>query len=410
LFKSSRFDFDYALVGGGLQAGLIALALRAAQPSARVAIVERETRLGGEHLWSFHAGDVPPAARAFVEPLVVRRWPRWRAAFPGLDRTFQRPYASVTSTRLHEVVSRSIVTHAESALLLGAEARRVSAHEVELVGGRVLSAGLVIDARGPERARLEGRVAFQKFVGLELELERPLEGDAADTATVFDATVEQTDGFRFFYVLPFAPDRVLVEETFYADGASLDRAALRASILAYAEARGLRVRAVVREERGVLPLPVERFTPPAESDGGSPLVAGYAGGFFHPTTGYSLPVAARVAAIVGAHAPEHAALALAPERARVERQARFCTLLNRLLFRAIAPESRRNVLERFHTLPEETVLRFYALETTPADRARILCGRPPRGMSLRRALATLAGGPASRAPREAHADAAGGAS
>jgi lycopene beta-cyclase len=399
LFKPARFDFDYVLVGGGLQAGLIALALRAAQPQARVAIVEREAHLGGEHLWSFHAGDVSPAARAFVEPLVVRRWPRWRATFPGLDRTFERPYASVTSARLHEVVSRSIASHDDSALVLGAEAKRVTAHEVELADGRVLSAGLVIDARGPERAALEGRVAYQKFVGLELELARPLEGDAAETATVFDATVAQTDGFRFFYMLPFAPDRVLVEETFYADGASLDRAALRSSILAYAEARGLHVRAVVREERGVLPLPVERLSsrlgPDASAEGDSPLVAGYAGGFFHPTTGYSLPVAARVAAIVGAQRPEHAAQALAPERARVERQARFCTLLNRLLFRAIAPESRRNVLERFHTLPEETVLRFYALDSTPTDRARILCGRPPRGMSLRRALATLASGAGS---------------
>ncbi len=388
MFKRARFDFDYALVGGGLQAGLIALALRAAQPSVRVAIVERETHLGGEHLWSFHAGDVPAAARAFVEPLVVRRWPRWRATFPGLDRTFATPYASVSSTRLHEVVSRSMAAHGDSALLLGAEAKRVSAHAVELADGRAISAGLVVDARGPDRARLEGRVAFQKFVGLELALSRPLQGDAAETATVFDATVEQRDGFRFFYVLPFAPDRVLVEETFYADGPALDGPALRASILAYAEARGLSVREVVREERGVLPLPVERLAAPSDA-ADAPLVAGYAGGFFHPTTGYSLPLAARVAAIVGALAPEHAALALAPERARVERQARFCVLLNRLLFRAIAPESRRNVLERFHTLKEETVLRFYALDTTPADRARILCGRPPRGMSLRRALGAL---------------------
>ena len=37
-------------------------------------------------------------------------------------------------------------------------------------------------------------------------------------------------------------------------------------------------------------------------------------------------------------------------------------------------------------LPESLVRRFYALELTALDRARILVGRPPRGMSLRAAV------------------------
>ena len=42
-----------------------------------------------------------------------------------------------------------------------------------------------------------------------------------------DATVPQRDGFRFVYTLPFAPDRVLIEDTYYSDGLDLDPAALR---------------------------------------------------------------------------------------------------------------------------------------------------------------------------------------
>ena len=38
--------FDVILVGGGLQSALIALAVLARQPGARVAIVERASRLG----------------------------------------------------------------------------------------------------------------------------------------------------------------------------------------------------------------------------------------------------------------------------------------------------------------------------------------------------------------------------
>ena len=60
----------------------------------------------------------------------------------------------------------------------------------------------------------------------------------------------------------------------------------------YAQAQGLGRCSVVREEEGVLPLPWSSALP-APND--PPLVAGYAGGLFHPITGYSLPVAVRLA-------------------------------------------------------------------------------------------------------------------
>ena len=50
-------DFDYVLVGGGLQSGLLALAIRHHHPDARVALIERERQIGGNHTWSFHLGD-----------------------------------------------------------------------------------------------------------------------------------------------------------------------------------------------------------------------------------------------------------------------------------------------------------------------------------------------------------------
>ncbi|MET0410020.1 MAG: lycopene cyclase family protein, partial [Polyangiaceae bacterium] len=53
-------------------------------------------------------------------------------------------------------------------------------------------------------------------------------------------------------------------------------------------------------------------------------------------------------------------------------------------FSAFAPAERFHVLERFYRLPEATIRRFYALELSSADRARILCGRPPSGLSLKR--------------------------
>jgi len=60
--------------------------------------------------------------------------------------------------------------------------------------------------------------------------------------------------------------------------------------------------------------------------------------------------------------------------------------LNRLLYRCFPPEQQWNVFERFYRLPDDLVARFYALSLTRADAARILVGRPPRGLSIRMAL------------------------
>ena len=84
--------------------------------------------------------------------------------------------------------------------------------------------------------------------------------------------------------------------------------------------------------------------------------------------------------------PEEAKAAVQALRAAHGRQSRFCRLLNWLLFRAYPPEQRFHVLERFYRLPEATIRRFYALELTMADRARLLLGRPPAGLSLRAAF------------------------
>jgi lycopene beta-cyclase len=192
-----------------------------------------------------------------------------------------------------------------------------------------------------------------------------------------DATVPQTDGFRFVYVLPLSATRLLVEDTYFADRPYLDVAAIRTEIASYAAARGWQIRALVREEVGVLPLPW-RISPPQIT---APLVAGYAGGWFHPVTGYSFPIAARVAATIAAGGD------LRELAAEHTRQLRFAGRLNHMLFRWFPPGQRYHVLERFYRrLPEASIRRFYALELTNLDRARILVGRPPRGLSLRAAL------------------------
>jgi lycopene beta-cyclase len=372
--------FDYLLVGGGLQNALIALALLRRDPSARVGLVERGATLGGNHLWCFHSLDLSEAGQALAAPLVVQRWGGYTVRFPSFERRLNTAYAAVSSERLAEHVPSVFAEHPRSQLFLQRSAAQVLANSVVLDGGEELRARLVIDARGPEAHSGEHVIGYQKFVGLELELEQPT---ALTEPIVMDATVRQEDGFRFVYALPLSPTRVLVEDTYFADGPELDVPTLRNRALSYAHELGLGISRICREETGILPL-LSAATAARRS---SPFRAGYAGGWFHPTTGYSFPIAARLALHVASTTPETlfdaSYRALASEHAR---QQRFACLLNRLLFQAVPQDARRNVLERFYKLPEPSIARFYALSTTAFDRARIVCGRPPRGLSLSRAL------------------------
>ena len=113
-------------------------------------------------------------------------------------------------------------------------------------------------------------------------------------------------------------------------------------------------------------------------------------GLFHPTTGYSLPDAARLAVAIAA-SDELSATALARlthDHARGRWNARgFYRMLDTMLFRAAHPHERRAIMEKFYRLPAALIGRFYAGETTWFDRLRILTGKPP--IPIPRALGAL---------------------
>lgn len=363
---------DVILVGGGLANSLIAYRLRVARPDVRIQVVERDATLGGHHTWSFHTNDLLPAQRAWIAPLVERSWEGYDVRFPDLERRLGGGYHSLTSERLHAVVATA----------LGDRVRfRASVEDVAPDGARVdgvrLEADCVIDGRGfPSGHALH--LGYQKFLGQRLRLERP---HGLRAPVLMDATVAQEGGFRFFYVLPWDDDSLLVEDTRYSDTADLDRGHLRNEIERYAAACGWAIRAVSSEEEGVLPIPlggsIESFL-----DQGAPGVpsVGMRAGLFHPTTGYSLPEAVGLAdAIAAMPSLESAPLAAWVRRRAIERwrQGSFFRFLNRMLFEAAAPERRFKVLEHFYRLPEETIRRFYAGTLSNLDRFRLLTGKPP---------------------------------
>ena len=377
-------DFDLILAGGGLANGLIALRLAEVRPDLRVAIVEAAETIGGNHTWSSFGSDIDKGAHGWTAPLTEHRWDDYGVRFPTRSRQLAAGYGSATSERLDAAVRAALP---QGCVLTGVAVAALSPTSVTLANGTVLNAAAVIDGRGQgPTAALDLR--WQKFIGIEFEL-------AADHGLtgpiIMDATVPQLDGYRFVYTLPLGPRRVLIEDTYYSDGAELAPEALRARLRAYAAEQGWQVVRELREEAGVLPIALGGDIEALWDEGepGVPRV-GLRAALFHPTTGYSFPDAVRTAELV-ASLPDLSApalyAALRQHSTSTWRARGFYRMLNKMLFIAADPDQRYKVLQRFYGLDASLISRFYAGQSTFADKVRVLSGKPP--VPIGRALSAI---------------------
>ncbi|MEO7813834.1 MAG: lycopene beta-cyclase CrtY [Sphingomicrobium sp.] len=360
------------IVGGGLAGSLAALAIAARRPDVPLLLVEAGEAFGGNHTWSFFDGDVAGEGRALVDAMQPIRWPNHSVRFPGRNRTLGFGYNSVHSDKLDALVRERL---APSQYKTRTKVSALSPDGIVLADGSKIGASGVIDARGPDGPMPGLELAWQKFVGIEYDMS----GHGLAAPIIMDTLVDQSDGYRFVYSLPFSPDRLLVEDTYYTQGPALDVPAIRQNIADYAAAQGW-AGTPNREEVGLLPILLggnpDAFWP--SSDQIARL--GLRGGFFHPTTGYSLPQATANAIALAEQRDLSGQAIAAWTRSRFIDQWRgggFYRLLNRMLFRAARPAERVRIFNHFYRLDDQLVARFYAGRLTAFDKVRILSGKPP---------------------------------
>jgi len=372
------------IAGGGLAGGLAALALAQRRPEVDFLIVEEGERFGGNHVWSFFDGDVAGADKWLIEPLARHRWTDHEVRFPNRQRTLGFGYNSVRSADLDARLRSAL---APERYRLRSRIAEIAPDRVILASGEHITAAAVIDARGA--GPLPGLdLAWQKFVGLTCRFDR---GHGVGRPVIMDACVEQDDGYRFVYSLPFSATELLVEDTYYSTSPVLDVPLVRCRVGSHLRRRGLEPAEILGQEAGVLPILLGGRLDDLWSASDPPVARlGLRGGFFHPTTGYSLPDAVRNAALLTEQAEMTSAALHALFRRRsaaLWRQRRFYQRLNRMLFRAAEPRRRYRILEHFYRLPELLIARFYAGRLTALDKLRILSGRPP--VPVGRAMAAM---------------------
>ena len=375
---------DMIIVGAGLSGLLTAWRCLDVNPDMTIMIIDSSDQIAGDHTWSFNMSDVVPELEEWIKPFIAYQWPRYEVKFPNRQRILDIPYATGNSDTLRACI-QPFIDEGRLDVRLNTYVESLNEDSVTLENGDELQSTCVLDARGfaPNDNVFLG---YQKFVGHVIKTPTP---HGLENPIIMDATVEQIGGYRFVYCLPYTDTELLVEDTYYTDGAELSAEAVDARIADYIK-ENLEITdyEMIRRETGVLPITLavdadKRF--PLKSEASAhPIKIGIRGGYYHAVTGHSCPEAIKSANLIANLIQEtgkdfHQAVMdemFLHERDQY-REEKFLRLLNRMLFRAAKPETRYKVLERFYGLNEGLVARFYRNHITKKDKLRILMGKPP---------------------------------
>ena len=367
------------ILGAGLSGLLTAWRCLELNPKLKITLIDANSEIAGDHTWSFNLNDIDTELQKWVRPFIAHQWDAYDVKFPTRQRTLNITYCTGNSETLKSCV-RPLIDSGRLSLKLNSRVQDIGEDTVFLEGGEEIHSALILDARGFE-PNPERYLGYQKFVGHVIRTEQP---HGVERPIIMDATVPQLGGYRFVYCLPYSDTELLVEDTYYTDGADMKSQEVDARIRDYIESQlNITSYEVARRETGILPITIA-----IKPDVYAPMSIGIRGGYYHAVTGYSFPDAAKVAdklahqilsLVNGGQKITNRNLQLAMQNMQREHYSaeRFFRLLNRMLFRAAKPQERYMVLQRFYGLGEGLIERFYAGDLTWRDKVRILIGKPP---------------------------------
>lgn len=280
--------FDFVIVGGGL-AGL-SLACRLAETPAfyhcSILLVEQDAKTRNDRTFSFWSDRPGP-----FDAAISRSWDRLRVAGPhgvqDLDLGAYR-YHTIRGLDFYRRAQQQLAQHANVELRRGHVQRIDDGADAAtvLVDGEAITATWIFDSRPPHLAAQtdDDRHTYLKLYFRGWEIETPTAAFDPGIATFMDFRTPQDGDVRFFYVLPFAPDRALVEYTLFTDQ-RLTREQTEQAIVTYMQSTlGIADFRVVSEEGGCLPITDAPFP---RHLGQRVLAIGVKGGRIKPSTGYA---------------------------------------------------------------------------------------------------------------------------
>ena len=274
--------FDLAVIGGGCAGLSLARELATRHFKGAVLIIEPRHAYHDDRSWCFWA-----TAQHELSGWVSHTWPQWlfsRAGAPKESRSCAGYlYQYIRSADFYQKSLDVIAQRPNIDIRLGTSATDIAQHQL---GWRVttthatFTARQVIDTRPPPKKAFDKSTLFQSFVGVELQFDHAVV-NAHEAELMTDMRVINNE-FCFSYVLPFTPDRMLVECTFFSRE-PLSVSVMQSELDQILIKRGWTNAHVIRRESGHLPmgLPENPALTPSE-----PVRAGAGGGALRPSSGY----------------------------------------------------------------------------------------------------------------------------
>ncbi len=279
--------FDFIFAGGGA-AGL-SLAYRLINSPLRgrsILIIDQDDKRRNDRTWCFWS-DQP----MLFDPVVSHAWDRFRFVGAGFDQVL-----SLTPYRYKMIRGIDFYRYTQEALRAvenvrfyqgrveriedGDETATVTADGQEFHGRWVFDSAFKPSDFQPDPRRYHN--LMQHFLGWEIETPKAIFDP--QVMTLFDFRTPQRGSMRFIYMLPFAPDRALVEYTIFS-AQLLQPQEYEEALKDYIETvLGIREYTIREVETGVIPMTDMPF---ARRQGRHLLSIGTKGGRVKPSTGYS---------------------------------------------------------------------------------------------------------------------------
>ncbi|MCS6856565.1 MAG: lycopene cyclase family protein [Sandaracinaceae bacterium] len=370
---------DIVILGAG--ASGLSLAMRLAQSTTfEVLLLEARSDPSLERTFSFFEVEAHPFHAA-----LSHRYHRIRvrsAASDVVSVLHRHPYVVLPGEAFVDTCLRQIETSPRVRIRWNCRVQSVTECRdqvlVDTTHGTI-AARLVVDARGTyrnfrsfQKAQERPEVCWlQHFLGLRVRTENPI-FDPKEVI-LMDFAPPQPEGVRFIYVLPEAPDRALVEDTFFSStpGQSSE---YEAGIAQWLTDRGAGRFDILGRERGCIPMTTIPQPPHLR---GRILPFGLRGGAAKPSTGYAFLFIQRQAeALTRAllrHGLDHPHV-LSPPHPPLFR------ILDRIFLSYIAhhPKSAPSAFTAlFERVSGDRLARFLSESASPRDVLSVLSALPP---------------------------------
>jgi len=361
-------ETDVAILGGGC-AGL-SLAVRLAESSLRVTVIEPRLAYEDDRVWSFFRTHTDP-----FEACVKASWSKWHVSSAGVTvrrKSDHLRYESVSSGAFYQMALQMCDAAPNIDLHLGtsvlADPRPPSANgpwQIETSAGQ-LASRYVIDTRPTGRNTCYG----QSFLGQEIRV--GFDAFDPDDVPMMCFAAPHADRVDFLYILPFARDEALVEVTTF--GAKIPDISEHRLWLDHEIAQLTRGQSfdVLREERAFIPMALPQTGAPIPAPRFAH--AGLRGGAARPSTGYAYQRIQAMADICTAQilrGADQLDLAIDGPMTRFM-DGVFLRVLQRRPERGPALFS-----ALFRNAPTDRLERFLSGSTAPIDRVSVMASLPP---------------------------------